>query len=39
LNHGGAALEKILRAHITDAAREAILSGNARRLLGGEDRG
>ncbi len=34
LQHGRADLEKILHARIADAAREAILAGNARRLLG-----
>lgn len=33
LMHGGAGVEKILRAKIPEAAREAILSGNARRLI------
>ena len=33
LQHGGAGLEKILRAKICEEAREAILGGNARRLL------
>jgi predicted TIM-barrel fold metal-dependent hydrolase len=39
LNHGGAALEKILRAHISDAAREMILCGNAERLLTEQESG
>jgi uncharacterized protein len=34
LQHGRANLEKILHARISDPAREAILSGNAKRLLG-----
>jgi uncharacterized protein len=34
LQHGAANLEKILRAKIGEAAREQILGGNARRLLG-----
>ena len=34
LQHGGAGVEKILRANIGDSAREAILAGNAQRLLG-----
>jgi len=33
IQHGGAALEKILRAQIGDAARQAILGANAQRLL------
>jgi len=33
IQHGGAGVEKILRARITDAAREAILCRNAARLL------
>jgi predicted TIM-barrel fold metal-dependent hydrolase len=33
LQHGRADLEKILHARITDAAREAIFAGNAKRLL------
>lgn len=33
VQHGAANLEKVLRANIGDAAREAILSGNAARLL------
>lgn len=33
IQHGGAAVEKVLRAKIPEAAREAILAGNARRLL------
>ena len=33
LQHGGAGVEKIVRAAIGDAAREAILGGNACRLL------
>ena len=33
LQNGAAALAKVLRAHITDTAREAILGGNACRLL------
>ena len=34
IHHGGAGVEKILRADIGDSAREAILGGNAQRLLG-----
>ena len=34
LQHGQADLEKVLHARIGDVAREAILSGNAKRLLG-----
>jgi hypothetical protein len=34
IQHGGAGLEKILRSNVSDSAREAILAGNARRLLG-----
>jgi len=34
LQHGRANLEKILHARVSDLAREAILSGNAQRLLG-----
>jgi predicted TIM-barrel fold metal-dependent hydrolase len=34
IQHGGAGVEKILHANINDGAREAILSGNAHRLLG-----
>ena len=34
IQHGGAGVEKILRADIADSAREAILGGNAQRLLG-----
>lgn len=33
LQHGAANVEKVLRAKIGDAAREAVLAGNARRLL------
>lgn len=33
IQHGGAGVEKILRAKIPEAAREAILGGNAARLL------
>ena len=33
LQHGGAGIEKILRAKISDSSREAILCGNARRIL------
>jgi len=33
IQHGAAGVAKILHAKVTDAAREAILSGNARRLL------
>jgi predicted TIM-barrel fold metal-dependent hydrolase len=34
IQHGRASLEKILRSRIGDLAREAILAGNAKRLLG-----
>ena len=34
IQHGGAGVEKILRAGINESAREAILGGNALRLLG-----
>jgi len=34
MQHSAAGLEKILRARITEAAREAILGGNAERLCG-----
>jgi predicted TIM-barrel fold metal-dependent hydrolase len=34
LQHGRAGLDKILHARVCDGAREAILSGNAKRLLG-----
>jgi len=34
LQHGSAGVEKIQRANIGDGAREAILAGNAQRLLG-----
>ena len=34
LQHGRANLDKILHARVNDLAREAILSGNAKRLLG-----
>jgi predicted TIM-barrel fold metal-dependent hydrolase len=34
LQHGGAGVEKVAHAHISDEAREAIFCGNARRLLG-----
>jgi hypothetical protein len=33
IQHGGANLAKILNAHILDSAREAILSGNAMRIM------
>jgi predicted TIM-barrel fold metal-dependent hydrolase len=38
LQHGRADLEKVLHARIGDAAREAILAGNANRLLGLESK-
>jgi predicted TIM-barrel fold metal-dependent hydrolase len=38
LQHGRANLEKVLHARVNDLAREAILSGNARRLLGLNDK-
>lgn len=37
LQHGRADLEKVLHARIADLAREAILAGNAKRLLGLEN--
>jgi len=34
IQHGRASLDKVLHSRISDSAREAILSGNAQRLLG-----